>query len=234
MLLWVGLAVMIVIIAVVVVLYSYMRGEFYFSRVKDNDTLSVELRALFGLVRYRYVIPIIQFKGFAQGIMIKSETVGKFSSELKDVSRDHITKDKVISFYKQAKDVLVHTLNLYGWMKQSLAKVECTELKWITRVGVGDAPETAITTGAVWGIKSSLLGFSIRYVKLIAKPRIDVIPQYNEKQFATEFRFAGRIRVWYAVVAGVRLLLRAAKVKGGIRTWIQFAMKARARFKPAS
>ncbi len=111
-------------------------------------------------------------------------------------------------------------------MKQTLAKVECTELKWITRVGVGDAPETAITTGAIWGIKSSLLGFSIRYVKLTAKPRIDVIPQYNEKQFSTEFRFAGRIRVWFVVVAGVRLLVRAAKVKGGIRTWIQIALKS--------
>ena len=111
-------------------------------------------------MRYRYVIPIIQFKGFTQGILIKSEKVSQHSAKLKDETRDHITKDKVIAFYKQAKDVLVHTLNFYGWMKQTLAKVECTELKWITRVGVGDAPETAITTGAIWGIKSSLLGFS--------------------------------------------------------------------------
>jgi hypothetical protein len=233
-LLWVGLAILVVVIAIIVVLCSYMRGEFYFSRVKDNDTLSVEMRGLFGLVRYRYVIPIIQFKGFTQGILIKSEKVTQQSAKLKDETREHITKDKVITFYKETKDVLVHTLNLYGWMKMTLAKVECTELKWITRVGLGDAPETAITTGAVWGIKSSLLGFTVRYVKLIAKPRIDVIPQYNEKQFATEFRFAGRIRVWFAVTAGIRLLYRAAKIKGGIRTWIQYALKARARFKPAS
>ncbi|WNR42492.1 DUF2953 domain-containing protein [Paenibacillus roseipurpureus] len=234
MLLWVGVAAVVIAIAVIVVLCSFVRGEFYFSRVKDNDTLSVEVRGLFGLIRYRYVIPIIQFKGFAQGIMIKSETIRKSSNELKDETRDHITKDRVIAFYKQAKDVLVHTMNLYGWMKMTLAKVECTDLKWITRVGVGDAPETAITTGAIWGIKSSLLGFTIRYVNLVAKPRIDVIPQYNEKQFATEFRFAGRIRVWYAVTAGVRLMYRALKVKGGIRTWIQFVLKARARFKPAA
>lgn len=232
--LWVGLAVSVVIIALIVVLCSYMRGEFYFSRVKDNDTLSVEMRGLFGLVRYRYVIPIIQFKGFTKGILIKSEKVTQHDAKLKDETRDHITKDRVITFYKETKDVLVHTLNLYGWMKQTLAKVECTELKWITRVGVGDAPETAITTGAVWGIKSSLLGFAVRYVKLTAKPRIDVIPQYNEKQFATEFRFAGRIRVWVAVMAGMRLLYRAAKIKGGIRTWVQYVLKARARFKPAS
>lgn len=234
MLLWVGLAVLVVIISIIVVLCSYLRSEFYFSRVKDNDTLSVEMRGLFGLVRYRYVIPIIQFKGFTQGILIKSEKITQHSAKLKDETRDHITKDKVIAFYKEAKDVLVHTLNLYGWMKQTLTKVECTELKWITRVGLGDAPETAITTGAVWAIKSSLLGFTIRYVKLTAKPHIDVIPQYNQKQFATELRFASRIRVWFAVIAGLRLVYRAAKVKGGIRSWIQFALKARARFKPAS
>ncbi|MNY41936.1 hypothetical protein D3C86_1767840 [compost metagenome] len=119
-------------------------------------------------------------------------------------------------------------------MKQTMAKVECTELKWITRVGLGDAPETAITTGTIWAIKSSLLGFSMPYVKLTAKPRVDVVPQYNEKQFATEFHMVNRIRVWYAVTAGIRLVYRAAKVKGGIRSWIQFALKARARFKPAS
>jgi hypothetical protein len=206
-------------------------------RVKDNDTLSMEMRALFGLIRYRYVIPIIQFKGFTKGILIKSETITKSSSKLKDESKDHITKEKILDVYKQAKEALVHTLNLNDWMKQTLARVECTDLKWITRVGVGDAPETAITTGAIWGIKSSLLGFSIRYVKLTVKPQIDVIPQYNEKQFATDFRFAGRIRVWFVVVAGIRLISRAAKVKGGIRTWIQIVLKTlkiRSRVKTAS
>ncbi|UKS30649.1 DUF2953 domain-containing protein [Paenibacillus sp. HWE-109] len=232
--LWIGLALLVVTVAIIAVLVSFIRGEFYFSRVKDNDTLSVEMRALFGLVRYRYVIPIIQFKGFTQGIMIKSEVVNDKKLELKDAKKDHITKDKVIAFYKEAKVVLLHTLNLYEWVKMTLAKVECTELKWITRVGVGDAPETAITTGAIWGIKSSLLGLGIRYVKLVAKPRIDVIPQYNQKQFSTEFRFAGRIRVWSAVLAGIRLLVRAAKVKGGLRVWIQIALKSRSRVKTAS
>lgn len=233
-LLWVGIVVLLVSLMIIVVLISFIRGEFYFSREKDNDTLSVEMRALFGLIRYRYVIPIIQFKGFTQGILVKSETATKSSAKLQNENKDHITKDRVISFYNNTKVALLHTLNLYDWMKQTLAKVECTELKWITRVGIGDAPETAITTGAIWAIKSSLLGFSIRFVKLIAKPQIDVIPQYNEKQFSTECCFAGRIRLWHVLFAGVRLLVRAAKVKGGIRTWIQLALKTRARFKTAS
>ncbi|NOU72128.1 DUF2953 domain-containing protein [Paenibacillus sp. LMG 31458] len=235
--LWLGIVCLFIIFVIIVFLFSFIRGEFNFSRVKDNDTLSVEMRALFGLIRYRYVIPIIQFKGFTKGILIKSEIVTKASSKLKDETKDHITKEKILYVYNQAKEALVHTLNLYDWTKQTLAKVECTDLKWITRVGVGDAPETAITTGAIWGIKSSLLGFSIRYVNLTGKPHIDVIPQYNEKQFSTEFRFAGRIRIWFVVVAGVRLISRAAKVKGGIRTWIQIVLKTlkiRSRVKTAS
>ncbi|KRF12153.1 DUF2953 domain-containing protein [Paenibacillus sp. Soil787] len=232
--LWLGIVILFIIFAIVVFLFSFIRGEFNFTRVKDNDTLSVEMRALFGLIRYRYVIPIIQFKSLTKGIMIKSETVTKSSSELKDETKDHITKDKIINIYKEAKVALVHTLNFNDWMKQTLAKVECTDLKWITHIGVGDAPETAITSGAIWGIKSSLLGFSIRYVNLKAQPHIDVIPQYNEKHFSTDFRFAGRIRVWFIVVAAIRLISRAAKVKGGIRTWIQIVMKTRARVKTAS
>ncbi|MEW9699043.1 DUF2953 domain-containing protein [Paenibacillus sp. SI8] len=230
--LWLGLVGIILIVCVVSLSFSFVRGELYFSRVKDNDTLSMEIRALFGLVKYRYVIPIIQFKGFAQGIMIRSETVTKSSSKLSDAHKKHITKEKVIEFYKNAQLILVKTLDFYDWMKQTLARVECTELKWVTRVGVGDAPETAITTGAIWGIKSSLIGFGIRFVKLKVKPRIDVIPQYNQPQFTTEFRLTGRIRVGFIVFAGVRLLMRAAKIKGGMRTWYQLLMKLRV--KPAS
>ena len=74
---WIG---SFIIFAIIVVLFSFIRGEFYFSRVKDNDTLSVEMRALFGLIRYRYVIPIIQFKGFTKGILIKSETSNQHTS----------------------------------------------------------------------------------------------------------------------------------------------------------
>ncbi|WP_240343881.1 DUF2953 domain-containing protein [Paenibacillus sp. SYP-B3998] len=233
MLFGVGMVVLVILFMLIVVMSSFIRGEFYFSRVKDNDTLSVEMRALFGLVRYRYVIPIIQFKGFGQGIMIKSETVTKSNSksksnaELKDAQKEHITKEKIISFYKKAKIALVNTLHLYDWMKMTLAKVECTELRWTTRVGVGDAPETAITTGAIWAIKSSLLGFGIQYIKLQTKPMIDVVPQYNQMHFDTELRAAGRIRVWFVLLAGVRLVVRAAKVKGGLRAWIQILHKTR-------
>jgi hypothetical protein len=224
---WMSMVAIVILIVIVIVLLSFVRGEFYFSRVKDNDTLSVEMKALFGLVRYRYVIPIIQFKNFAEGIIVKTETVTKSSSELKDAQKDHITKEKVIDFYKKAKMALVNTLNLYDWLKQTLARIECTELMWITRVGVGDAPETAITTGAIWGIKSSLIGFGVRFVKLKVKPRIDVIPQYNQPQFSTEVHFRGRIRVWFIMFAGVRLLARIAKVKGGIRSWYQILFKSR-------
>ncbi|WP_171682125.1 DUF2953 domain-containing protein [Paenibacillus planticolens] len=232
--LWVGLVLLVVILAIILVAVSYIRGEFYFSRVKDNDTLTVEFRALFGIIRYRYVIPIIQFRGFTKGILIKSEILSDTYAKLRDESKDHITKDKVILFYKQAREALVHTVKLYEWMKKTLAKIECTELKWITRVGVGDAPETAITTGAIWGIKSSLLGFTMRYVQVKATPRVDVIPQFNEKHFSTEVRFAGRIRVWYVVLASVSLIARAAKVKGGLRIWIQIFLKARSKLKTAS
>lgn len=233
-LLWVGIVFIVVAAAIVLALLSWIRGEFYFSRVKDNDTLSVEVRALFGLVRYRFVIPVIQFRGFTRGVFFQSETVNQASADLKDKRKDHITKDKIIEFYKEAKDLLIHTLNLHSWSKQTLARMECTRLRWVTQIGLGDAPETAITTGAVWGIKSSLLGFGARYVQMTAKPMVNVVPLYNQKQFATELHMKGRIRMWWALKAGIRLVVRAAKVKGGLRTWVQLVLKTRTRFKPAS
>ena len=224
---WIGLIVIVIVILLVISMFSFFQGEFYFSRVKDNDTLTVEMKALFGLIRYRYSVPIIEFKGFAKGIMIKSEHVDDNKSVLKDETKDHVTKEKIMEFFKKANIALMNTLHFYDWFKQTLAKVELTELKWVTRIGVGDAPETAITTGAIWGIKSSLIGFGIKFIQLKTKPRIEVVPQYNEPQFSTEMRVGGRIRLWHVMFSGVRLIARAAKIKGGIRTWYQLLMKTR-------
>ncbi|UJF31182.1 DUF2953 domain-containing protein [Paenibacillus hexagrammi] len=229
---WIGAACILLIIVLIAVLSSQIYGDFYFSRVKDNDQLFVEIRALFGIVRFRYVIPVIQFKGLHKGVLVKTEAVNQTQASLEGQAKEHITKEKVLEFFKNAKVILEHTAQLYDWMKKTIAKAQVTHLSWITRVGVGDAPETAITTGAIWAIKSSLLGFGIRFIQMLSKPKVAVTPQYNATYFSTEFVCKGRIRTWHVMWAGIALVIRISKVKGGLRVWYEMLRKPR--MKPAS
>ncbi len=219
------LIAMLIFAVIILVLFSYIRGEFYFSKVKDNEQMYLDIKALFGWIRFRFVIPVIQFVNFSEGIMIKAETVNKNQTSLLSKGKHNINKDRIMQYYNKVQLILENTFHLYEWMKQSLAQVQCTKLTWNTRIGVGDAPETAITTGIVWGLKSSLLGFIFQYVQLHTHPRVQVNPQYNSQQFSTEVSFAGRIRLGYAILAGFRLLLQISKVRGGFKNWYKTLIK---------
>ncbi|MBP1988941.1 DUF2953 domain-containing protein [Paenibacillus eucommiae] len=215
----------IVLFAVIVILcFSYISGNIFFSREKDNDEIVVEIQALFGLLHYRYVVPMIKFKGFAEGIQVKSKLVNENTSAPLSETKERITQDKIIRFYHTAKILLQNAVHLYEWLKRSLSHVQCMKLTWSTHVGLEDAPETAITTGAVWAMKSSLLGFIMPYVQIKCRPLIEVVPEYNRMQFTTVFSCAVRVRFFYAMLAAVQLLYRILKVKGGLRTWYRIMM----------
>lgn len=230
--LWLWLLLIAFIMLIVIVASSNISGEFYFSRVENNDQLFVEAKALFGLIHYRFEVPIIKFKNFTEGIMIKSESVANTNTASVDKDKQHITKDRIIDFYHKAKLLLHNTLNMHGWMKETLCRVQCTKFIWTTRVGIGDAPETAITAGIVWGIKSSLAGFILHYFSLRTKPQLSVIPHYNQSKFQMELSFAGKIRVYQAIWAAIRLFSKIIKVKGGVRAWYKVIFKSK--FKPVT
>jgi hypothetical protein len=219
------LIALILCIVVFVLLMSYIHGEFYFSRVQHNDRIFLDIKALFGLIRYRFDVPVVKFKSLQKGVMVKAEAVKKGDSSLVGEGKQHINKERIVDFFNRVKLILESTFHLYGWMKQTLAKVECTKVSWQTRIGVGDAPQTAITTGIVWGFKSSLLGFVFSYIRLRTQPHIQVFPQYNSPQFSTEATFAGRIRLGYALIAGIRLVISVLKVKGGFKNWYKAMFK---------
>jgi hypothetical protein len=112
-------------------------------------------------------------------------------------------------------------------MKDTAGHLECTQFRWQTRIGLGDAPETAITTGIVWGLKSSLLGLTLPHIDLKTKPFVQVAPQYNSQHFSTDLLCKLQIRVFYLVQAAFRLLPRIWKAKGSWKSWQHILAKPR-------
>ncbi len=101
----------------------------------------------------------------------------------------------------------------------TLCRFHCTELTWETRIGAGDAPETAVSTGAAWAVKSAMLAVIYRAVAFDIRPLVSVTPKYNQIEFATEFSCRLKVRVFSLLASMSLLLKRLGKIKGGWKMW---------------
>ncbi|WP_438445553.1 DUF2953 domain-containing protein [Gorillibacterium sp. sgz5001074] len=223
---WWAWTLLVLAVVVLAAWVSNVKIQIFYSRVEDNDRFYVLVRGLYGLVRYKYEVPIIKFRGLHKGIDFKSEKVNELNSSLIDESVGNIDREKILRYYDKFKRALQATFDMKEWVKDTLAQTCCTDMKWITRVGIGDAPETAITTGLVWTVKSSILGYLFKFIKRDVKPDIRVIPMYNQTVFSTEISCIAQIRLGQAIFAGLHLLVRIMKVKGGIKAWQNILSKA--------
>lgn len=212
------LAIALLFLAVLLLL-SPITIRIDFKRAHNDDRLIFTLRALYGLLRHQIDIPQIRYKGLFDGLKLKTERVDLDESDLAGKNELHIDLDTLRNIYHRAKVLLAHTNGFNLWFKQLLGYIHCTRMNWVTRIGISEAPETAIASGFVWGIKSSLLTYALNHIKLDSRPEIYVYPQYNRVQFATELLCIVRLRLGNAMIAGLLLLVRIIKVKGGVKTW---------------
>jgi hypothetical protein len=139
----------------------------------------------------------------------------------------HINREWIMQFYDRVQIIVKNIFNLTEWTKDTLSHVECTYVRWHTRVGIGDAPETAVVTGLLWGVKSSLLSFVMSRICLKAQPDVQVVPQYNQQLFSTDLICKAQIRLGHVLMAGLRLVVRMLKGQGSLREWRQILFQPR-------
>ncbi|GIP32340.1 DUF2953 domain-containing protein [Paenibacillus sp. J2TS4] len=222
---WLFLAAALIVVAVIV-FSSHLTFKLYVSRVRENDKIYIQLNALFGMIRLKYEVSALMFKSLEKGLKMKTSQINENKATKMNDTEDLINLDKIKQYYHNFKVFLSQISNYWEWMKGTLSRVKIKRLEWSTHVGAGDAPETAVLTGVVWSLKASLLGYLQQYVRLQSEPKINVQPQYNRTLFTTEVVCIAKIRLGYAIVAGLMLLIRMMKVKGGIKTWQTILSKA--------
>lgn len=214
------------VIVVLLALASPVVIKGHVKRVGHNDEAEIKVKALFGLIRYRYKVPTIKWSGM---MSLKVEEQVKASNAGINTWKqfeDEINKKKVENAIDKYKQILHLTRNLKGWAKDTLSRVKLTQWHWETSLGTGDAMWTAMATGAVWSIKTSILGLISQMVQLSSQPAMSVEPDYKHPSFTTEWSCIAQIRFGYAILAGLQLLVRTKNWKGGIKTWQSILFRA--------
>ncbi|ANE48009.1 hypothetical protein SY83_18845 [Paenibacillus swuensis] len=199
----------IVALLFVIVLMSSVHIHLRVSRILNDDRIVADARALFGLITYRYEVKNMDFKGFKKGIQVKQEQQNPLKKGKE--SGGKVDKDLVKKYYDKFKIMLQHITDLFGLGRKILARVRVTEFRWRTTVGLGDAVETAMTTGLVWALKGTLSGFALKYVRLIKRPELSVWPVYNKPHFTSELECRAQVRIGVMMYYGVILLTRITK-----------------------
>jgi hypothetical protein len=217
----------ILLVILVLVLFSSLQIGIFFRRVHNEDHLNIRVRALFGLVRLQFEVPIIKLlQRSSPGVEVKTEIETAPNETTFHAKRKIITPSMIMNRMQKARKRLQEVYGLLDWVKQTLKYVRCDKLTWFSKIGTGDAAETGVLTGLVWGVKTTFLGVGLRMITLRTVPRVNVIPVYNHRHFHSELECILRIRVGYAILAGIRFIPRFIKGKGGEGKWQSILFRA--------
>lgn len=223
---WIFLAVglvVLLIVLLVVVLSSKVTIKLDVVLRKDEYKLLAEIKMIFGLITRKYEVPFHLANG---GIEFKKDTVPVeqwiplHSKEQEDPSSRTIR-------YRDYARVLWSTKGFKKWTRQTMAAVHLMDVRWSTRIALEHAADTAVATGLLHGIKHTLLGWMSYRLIMEEMPQIDVVPIFNgPPQISTELNCIAKISCGKAMYAGLVLIVRVLKVKGGIRSWQNTLFKA--------
>lgn len=210
---------------VILILLSDLEVEIAVKRAEEKDRWVLKFRWLYGLVRYEWLAPKMNFRG-KEGLILQSKTVNEQAGEKTQENKIKIDEAFVKKEYRKLMALIKNTFGISRWLQETFSHVRCVNLHWHTQIGAGDAMETATLTGLAWTLKGSLIGYLSNHIKLKTQPRLYILPMYNQTKWRTELNCIFKLRTGYAMIAGLLLLVRILRIKGGIKTWQSILSKA--------
>lgn len=228
MTLWLVIPLGLLVLAMILVLSSSIDFRIRCYKHGKNDLLELDVTTLFGLIKLHYELPRLVFKGLEQGVIGKFKETGTATKGVDTVKEEQFDKERIEHWRENVQLAVKSTRGLKKWFKETLSHVKISKLDWSTDFSLGDAADTAIASGAVWGLKWSIVGFISQWVKLKHNPRVFVKPVFqDEHSFSMEFVCEGKLSVSYTVYALLQLLLRVLRETGGISKWRKLLKRMR-------
>lgn len=172
---------------------------------KDNDDLKIEVRALFGLIKYKKTIPLIKIDNDSPTLVMEEETEIKGKKDTTEETKQYSPSD-LLNFLSNSKELLNHVVQFHRIVRSFLAKLTIRNIEWSSIVGLGDAAHTGMVSGAIWAVKGSIIGIISNYMKLLDMPKINIYPHFQGVASETLFSCMIQFRIGHAMMAGIKLV----------------------------
>ncbi|MBY0160403.1 DUF2953 domain-containing protein [Cytobacillus firmus] len=216
----VGLVVLLIVM-LIVVLSSKVTIKLDVVLRKNEYKVLAEMKMLFGWITRRYEIPFHLANG---GIEFKPEN--REGQGNPDSDETKAPSSRTVRFRDYGRAVFA-TKGFKKWVKQTMAAVHLMDVRWSTRIALEHAADTAVATGLLHAVKHTIMGWMSYRLIMEELPEIKVVPVFNgPPQISTELCCIAKISCGKAMYAGLVLIVRVLKVKGGVRSWQNTLFKA--------
>ena len=203
---WLVFAVIIVLCLFILVLLTKVTIYINYYHRKDDDDLRVELRAWFGLIRYKKNFPLIKVDDQSASIIVKERTNKVSNNAVKEEKENKISATDFLNNLKNFQEILEHVFQLNRILRRLFNKMSVTKFEWYSVIGVGDAAHTGTVSGALWAIKGSIIGLFSHYLRMKTIPQIMVHPNFQQIITQTNLSCIIQFRIGYAIGAGLKIV----------------------------
>lgn len=201
---WVSWIIAILLVLVFIVIVTKITVYIDLRHAKDNDYYRVTFMAWFKLIRYTYEIPVVKVQKDSNTLLVEEKS-GAGENTNKDKWKDYSMEDG-LNLLEDVKQFLEHVVGLHTIIRKFLSHIAVRNLKWHTRVGLGDAALSAILVGVVWSAKSGFVHLLDQYMRLKDPPRMTVVPAFQKMWSETIFQCIISFRLGQAILVGLRLV----------------------------
>lgn len=206
-----GFYVLMLLVGLVSMMFLRVRFEVGYYRKGKDDQLKVEMTALWGLVRYKTEVPVIDMDQYFLKPFLKLEAdiEGVVSHPVDETGM--IVKVPVAVILRKLPIYLkngISYLNRYqSALRRFCKSIRCHRLSWKTTIGLGDPAFTGMATGAVWSLK----GFVYRVFRsnvgyMLKPPEFSVVPCFNDTCFKLDFNCIFDMRIGHIIIAGIQII----------------------------
>ncbi|WP_309484847.1 DUF2953 domain-containing protein [Bacillus aquiflavi] len=203
---WVLLVLIFLLLIVIVIIFTRLNIVLDYKHSEDNDRLTIQFKAFFGLIKYRIDTPLIKIDDNSPTLVTKKKTKKGPTDKLTNENVSQFSAEDLLSSLHDTREIINHVVKLHRIIRLFLIKVKVTKFEWQSVVGVGDAAYTGIITGAFWAIKGSLLCIISKYLNVITEPYIMITPNFQKAVSQTSVKCMIHFRIGYAILAGIKLL----------------------------
>lgn len=217
---WILIGIILLFILLSVILFSSIRIEIRYLRKANDDNAWITFYALGNLIRYQLNITQLTWEGFDEGVR-----VGSTSTQSERLDEKLMTKEKLQEMYHSTQLIIERIDHFYRIIRHFMSRVVCEKLRWETWIGTGNAAETGMIVGSVWGVKTtsvSVLGSMIQWDQY---PNLQIHPCFHEAKLEIDYHSIIRFRIGYAILAFNRLVYHFIIKRRG-KKWRNIQYKA--------
>jgi hypothetical protein len=218
---WGILAAAALLLAVILVMASFVKIRIRYSRTGTLDQMIVVVHALYGLVRFRQVLPSFSVRSWHVIYVEKKHVAlsGLFGSGQSSNKKRKFGIHAMLRYSRAYRNVVKSTRQFHQWVRQALKKIECTRWRLDVTVGAGEAAGTAVLTGLLWAAAGCASGVAGHFLKLTGSPKSRIEPNFARKEFTVVWEADFRIRAFSVCFSVFRLGTRTIRIAKAMRAW---------------